>query len=260
MQLRLMSSNIWGEYFGNEVDYRDRQLEGIYRKYQPDVLGLQEMMHSWWASPMWKDLEDQFRFVPVATDGKLNYTPLLYRSDRLEVVDSGWHLYHEELDPSKGFTWVVFQDKQSEQQFAVFNTHFWWKDKLVEHDVIRRYNAMELVHWMRQIGQAYDCPTFFMGDLNCGVESLAWKYLNSCGWETSFAMTENCSGCSSHHGDPVRGADGRYHGQVTGKAKECSIDHIGATRGTRILKQVVITDQDALDATDHSPVYVDVEL
>lgn len=260
MELRLMSSNIWGEYFGNEVEYRDRQLEGIYRKYQPDVLGLQEMMHTWWASPIWNDLDSQYQIVPVMTDGKLNFTPIVYRTERLKVIDSGWYLYHEELDASKGFTWAVFQDKESETQFAVFNTHFWWKDKMLEHDVIRRYNAVDLVHWMRQIGQAYDCPVFFMGDLNCTVDSPAWKYLNSCGWETSFAVTQDCSECSSHHGDPVRGTDGHYHGQMTEKPKECSIDHIGIPHGMHVRRQVAVTDQDALDATDHSPVFVDLDI
>lgn len=259
MDIRLMTSNIWGDYFGNEVDVRDRQLEGIYRKYLPDVLGLQEMTKSWWDSPVWQSLSDQYHFVQADTQGRLNFTPLLYRSSRLEVIACGYQLYHIELDPSKGFTWAVFKIKDNSALFAVFNTHFMWPNG-VEYDVIRRYNAMELTQAMQHITCLYDCPAFFMGDLNCTVDSLAWQLLNKAGYVTSFSVADTCSPISSHHGDPVRGEDNRYHGKMTENPKEKSIDHIGLSASGHVLRQVVVTDTDALDATDHSPVYIDAAL
>lgn len=259
MDIRLMSSNIWGDYFGNEVEFRDRQLESIYRKYLPDVLGLQEMTKSWWDSPIWKELADQYSFVQADTLGKLNFTPLLYRPARLEVIDCGFQLYHEELDPSKGFTWAVFRARDEAVLFAVFNTHFMWPNG-IEYDVIRRYNAMELTQAIARITSRYACPAFFMGDLNCTVDSLAWQFLNRAGYVTSFCAADTFSPISSHHGDPVRGEDGRYHGAMTDLPKEHSIDHIGMSASARALRQVLVTDPAALDATDHSPVYVDLTL
>lgn len=260
MNIRLMSSNIWGDYFGNEVSGRDRQLEGIYRKYLPDALGLQEMTQSWWQSPIWDELKGLYEFVYVPTDGKINYTPLLYNAEKLRVHDSGWHLYHEELDASKGFTWAVFIAKeQPEHKFAVFNTHFMWRNG-VEFDIIRRYNAMELTSAMERISHTYACPVFFMGDLNCTDSSLAWKYFNQQGWVTSHAIAKERSEMSSWHGDPVRGEDNRYYGETTDEAKECSIDHIGMKAETAVTKQAVVIDADALDATDHSPIYADIEI
>ena len=38
--MRIMTSNIWGDYFGNPVDERLDQVLTIYRKYAPDILGL----------------------------------------------------------------------------------------------------------------------------------------------------------------------------------------------------------------------------
>ena len=40
-----------------------------------------------------------------------------------------------------------------------------------------------------------------------------------------------------------------------------SIDHmVGYGEGYKVSEYYIVEDQDALDATDHSPVYVDIEL
>lgn len=67
----------------------------------------------------------------------------------------------------------------------------------------------------------------------------------------------------SHHGNPVRGADGRYHGAVRPSEEdlpEKSIDHVYFTGGLHALRQHVDVDQEALDVSDHSPVVVEFEL
>ena len=89
MTIRLMTSNIWGDYFGNEVSGRDEKLERVYRRYMPDVLGLQEMTDSWHRSPVWERLRGEYAFVPVPTEENTDFTPLLYRKGKLSVVDSG---------------------------------------------------------------------------------------------------------------------------------------------------------------------------
>ena len=68
----------------------------------------------------------------------------------------------------------------------------------------------------------------------------------------------------SHHGNPVRGADGKYHGKLHKPDYDSptnSIDHVFYTAANiRGLKHEIGTDQMALDATDHSPVLVEFEL
>ena len=258
MTIRLMTSNIWGDYFGNEVSGRDEKLERVYRRYMPDVLGLQEMTDSWHRSPVWERLRGEYAFVPVPTEENPDFTPLLYRKGKLSVVDSCRIMYHTELDRSKGITWAVFSTVGG-HLFAVFNTHFMWRDG-VEYDVIRRYNAMELVGQMRQVKRAYDCPCFFMGDLNCTVDSPAWKYLTGEGYLPVREVSSERSEISSWHGDPVRGEDRLFHGSMTSDTWEKSIDHIGAENRTAAERYIVVTDQDALDATDHSPVFADIEV
>ena len=47
---------------------------------------------------------------------------------------------------------------------------------------------------------------------------------------------------------------------MTSDTWDKSIAHIGAERGTVAEKYIVVTDKDALDATDHSPVFADIEV
>lgn len=257
MTIRLMTSNVWGNYFGNEVEVRDVQLLGVMKKYAPDVIGMQEVTAAWQASELFKGLADEFDLVPAKDGDKQNFVPLFYRRERLELVECSYKLYHWFLDSSKGYTWAVFKDKASGKLFGVFNTHFWYKWDVAD-EALRCYNAKDMLAELKFIEEKYHCTAFFMGDMNCGLESQTWKmlhkldYLDCC--ECADEFSPNCS----WHRDPKRGADGRFHGRTTAEPNELSLDHIGVRKGTKVLKQLVIEDQDALDATDHSPVIADI--
>ena len=45
---RVMSSNIWGDYFGNPPHERDEALAGVLLRYAPDLIALQEVTPNWW--------------------------------------------------------------------------------------------------------------------------------------------------------------------------------------------------------------------
>ncbi len=257
-QVRIMTSNIWGDYFGNPVPPRASLLTTVFKRCDADILGFQEVTASWWASELFPSLGQSYTSAPAETGGRLNYTPLFYRTSRFELLDSGWHLYHEKLDPSKGWTFGVLKEKDSGMVFAVFNTHFWWQ-KEEKDEVIRRYNAMEMTFAMKQIAGSFHCPVLFMGDLNCRYDSRTWEYLRENNWRTSYTCTDDHSDCSSLHGDPVIHADGTCTGNTTDDPKEFSIDHIGIPEGVKVLRQYAVIDREALDATDHSPVYADME-
>ena len=258
MQIRLMTSNIWGEYFGNPAGPRAPLLTKVFERYAPDILGLQEVCPHWWDSSLIPALSDKYAMSVAQTDEDVNYTPLFYRKERLELLSASRYLFHMELDPSKGWNYGVFRERLNRKVFAVFNTHFWWKPELRD-DVIRRYNAMEMTAEMESIGRQFSCPVFFMGDLNCTCDSMAWNYLESHGWKTSFQCTEDYSSYSSHHGNPVIHPDGTCSGCTTEEPKERSIDHIGIPAGIKVLRQCAVIDREALDSSDHSPVYADVD-
>ena len=258
MKIRIMTSNIWGDFFGNPVPPRAPLLTTVFERYDPDVLGLQETGDNWWKSSLIPALRNKYTQVPVETGGRLNCIPLFYRTARFDLLEAGFHLFHEKLDYSKGWNCGVLKEKETGTVFAVFNTHFWWKSELRD-DVIRRYNAMEMAAAMKRIGNSVHGPVFFMGDLNCRYDSPAWELLRENGWRTAWACTDNHSACSSHHHNPVIHADGTCTGSTTDEPKENSIDHIGIPEGVKVLRQYTVTDREALDASDHSPVYADVE-
>ncbi len=255
--IRLMTSNVWGDYFGNPVRGRDRILGSVYPHYAPDFLGFQEMTPAWWKSELCHLLASRYQEAAADTRGKTNYTPLFYDSQRFELLECIWDLYHEQLDASKGFTGGIFRSKADGYTLAVFCTHFWWKTG-AEHDKIRAENAEQLIRAMKNVKKRYNCPVFFFGDLNCTCSSQAWRLLNSCGWETAFQRTADHSPEDSLHGDPVYDSKGIPHGTVAAGTVDNSIDHIGVPASVSVIKHRTVTDQDALDATDHSPVYADI--
>lgn len=257
--IRIMTCNIWGDYFGNPVPPRASLLKIVFNRYDADILGFQETTANWWSSEAFEDLKKNYTAVPTETDGRVNYTPLFYRTSRFELLESGWNLFHEKLDVSKGWTCAVLKEKESRKVFAVFNTHFWWQLELKD-EIIRRYNAMEMTHAMKQIAAAYQCPVFFMGDLNCRYTSSTWEFLKGNGWKTSYCCTDDHSTYSSNHYNPVINADGTCTGKTTDEPKEFSIDHIGIPEGVKVLRQYAVIDREALNASDHSPVYADVEI
>lgn len=258
MKVRLMTSNIWGDFFHNPVEPRAPLLAEVFNRWQPDILGLQEVGRSWWKSELFPELGKNYVQVPVENPEKLNCTPLFFREKQFELLDSGRHLFHEPLDYSKGWNCGVFRSRTDGKTFAVFNTHFWWKSELRD-EVIRRYNAMETVAAMKQVGGKFSCPVFLMGDLNCRCDSMTWEYLRAQGWQTSFFCTDHYSPYSSNHHDPVVHADGTCTGCTTDEPKENSIDHIAIPAGVKVLCQHAVIDREALDSSDHSPVYADVE-
>lgn len=52
---------------------------------------------------------------------------------------------------------------------------------------------------------------------------------------------------------------GQEYPETPDEPKEDSIDHIAVPASVEVLLQHAVIDREALDASDHSPVYADVE-
>ncbi len=253
--MRIMTMNIWGDYFGNEVETR---FDGIYNtaiKYSPDVLGLQEMTESWYKSGLLEKLSD---YKAIGFEG--NFVPLLFKRDDFEMLECGYEQYADTPDPSKGITWAVLVYKKNGKRIAVFNTHWWWMEKDVKHDELRAKNAEQLYNRMMLVKKLYDAEPVAFGDLNAKDNSLGLNYLEDKDIYSSYKMADKFSPMSSWHRNPERGEDGLYHGKTTDDDKGMSYDHIISEKGKlKISEQHVVEDQCVLDSTDHSPVYIDFE-
>ena len=256
--MRIMTSNIWGDYFGNPVAVREDAIGRIYRQYAPDILGFQEMTAGWYRGRLFEELHDTYQLIGTEAFDANNYVPMVVKKN-FSLLAKGYEYLAHTPDESKGITWAVLQDAAG-RTFAVCNTHFWWKPG-AEHDAIRVQNAQQLVTVMQQLHTRYACPVWAFGDMNTTLSSEVFAVYAQNGIRHMRELAAVKSDVSSHHGDPVRGEDGRYHGSPTTNDYRASIDHIVALGdGFSVEEYRVIEDPDALDATDHSPVYVDVTL
>jgi len=274
--MRIMTSNIWGDYFGNEVSSREGQLYSVYKKYDPDIIGVQEATGAWWKGEMFHSLEkdgytvvspffihpDDYTDAPGAPlhEG-FNYVPLFVKRSKYKILECGYEPLRNTPDRSKAITWAVLEDKETGKVFGVANTHFWWMARGTEDNLLRAENAKQMVAVMKYINGKHFCPVFSFGDMNTILGSEVFEVYDINHVEHLLDKAVKASKCASHHGDPVRGEDGRYHGKKTQNDKSLSIDHmVGFGEGYKVSEYYIIEDQDALDATDHSPVYVDVEI
>ena len=278
--LKFMSFNIWGDYFGNPVEEREAGVEATILKGHPDVVSLQEVTPGWYASPMFAHLKQKgyalvrgdedaalkrSAFEGEKTPKHINHEPLLYRMDRLKLLDSGTDFFHLSLTASKSASWAVLERKTDGRRFVAFATHFWWQSNGVESDVIRELNARHVLWLLADIRRKWGAglPAILGGDLNSTENSFAHAMLRSGGFVNAASHADVRSPYCSHHGNPIRGVDGKYHGArraASYDTPDYSIDHIFYTKGIHALKHEIITDQTALDVSDHSPVMVEFEL
>ena len=278
--LKFMTFNIWGDYFGNPVEEREAGVETTILKDRPDVVSLQEVTPGWYASQMFSHLKQagyavvrgdedaalkRAAFEGEKTPKHINHEPLLYRTDRLNLLDSGTDFFHLSLTASKSATWAVLERKTDRRRFVAFATHFWWQSNGVESDVIRELNARHVLLLLADIRRKWgaDLPAILGGDLNSTDTSFAHAMLRSGGFVNAASHADVRSPYCSHHGNPIRGVDGKYHGArraAVYDTPDYSIDHIFYTKGIHALKHEIITDQTALDVSDHSPVMVEFEL
>lgn len=260
-ELRMMTFNIWGDYFGNPPCEREQLLLDVVHRYEPDLLAVQEITKNWWQSPFFTELSKDYGIIRPDDEGN-NYTPLLYNKKRLQLSLSGRKLFCPKLDGSKGVTWGIFQDQKTSKQFICFSTHFWWKST-DESNFIRTVNSQQLLDRIWTIQEIIDVPVIGGGDFNCCIDSDPLNELKKHDFLSAQEIADNATPVSSHHGDPVRGEDGKYHGSLRAKdnTPATSIDHIFVEANRiNVLSEFVVLDQDALDASDHSPVCVDFSI
>ena len=121
--MRIMTSNIWGDYFNNSTIGRDDKLYGVYQKYAPDVIGFQEVTKGWYESSLFEKLSKDYCFIGTELFGSKNYVPMALKKE-LILIAKGFEYLENTPDSSKAITWAVV--KQNGIVFALCNTHFWW--------------------------------------------------------------------------------------------------------------------------------------
>lgn len=264
--IRVLYHNIWG----SEMYNRDDMQVEVYLQYMPDVIGLQEVnvdrVRNAKPESIFKMLKDTYTEVPVTATNpsKNSYVPILYRADKLELVDSGWHLYADGAgDQSKSVAWAVFRDKATGKSFGMANTHFYWTSDALGV-AARKIDAAEIIDVVAKAQQKHNVPFIIGGDLNCRMSAEPQIMLRKADWKNAWqSATVYHSNSNGHHSYPTLDeSTGIYSGAPlpTGDYS-AAIDHIYmAGDGAEIRVFETILHTFAIDSSDHCPIFVDVKL
>lgn len=285
-RLRLMTHNVWyadentqawaakGEDCSAAV--RVKGLLRVYKETLPDVIGGQEF------SPLMADLLKE----GLAAEG-LNYTliwgrctPILYRSDKLDLIDSEFFTFPETIpgfegafnnEKTKSCLIGVFRSKETGKAFIFTTTHLWWKkspkegqccqgeEYLLGSDEARMYQIAQVVEKIEKYRRKYACPAVLVGDLNTGYDSAAVQHAMARGFRHAHDIaTEYAEEAVGYHYCFGDGYEKYYYDRPF----QTAIDHIlliGEGEGS-VKRFERYSPEYYFPISDHSPAYIDIEM
>ena len=262
--VRVMSFNIWGNCpKETTIANRDDNEAVILLRYLPDSAGFQE------CSPKLRGQEinifqliaEEYEEVPAepTNEKKNNYTPIVYRPKTLKLVDYGYHYYVGLNDGgSKSITWALFERLDNGKQYIHINTHYYWRGTDPGR-AARITNTGEMLALMYDLLEKYPVPVVFTGDFNCRSDEPPVEVLRRFGLKETRYEAKDSSPWRSHHAYPAYDADRDFFhtGVHPTDERDRSIDHIFTFGDITAEKFVTVVDQEALDASDHCPLFAD---
>ena len=264
----------------------------LMRLYGADIVCLQEFSKDFRINtkPL---LSESYGYTEVEeyhtktqSDGTpINYTPIFYRSDVLRLEDSGYYLYPETMvdpaDPenileindvkSKSLTWAVFYEIATGKRFIVINTHFMYSAKYLTSELqreVRVQNAENLLRVLSEIKSVdgySSLPVVMGGDLNGYVDEPFFTTLTEGGMEWLYRVSpvkdDSCGYCGYCYRDYSTGEIINCFSPV--REPEKTLDYIFMMRGGEentavVSAYVTITDEVALQISDHCPRFADL--
>lgn len=280
MSIRVMSHNQWKwdvnvplwESMGLDcsASVRVRGFVRVYRETQPDIIGCQEV------SPTMAD-----KLVRYLAGEGMRYallwgrdTPILYRQDKFELIDSDFMLYPLELpghegefnnEKTKSYCAAVFREKASNKMFIFMSTHLWWKsdDPSMENyqpgsSLARAYQLGLAMDKLDELQAKYNCPALVVGDFNTSYDTPVIKSAFERGFHHAHDVAvEFADEEQGWHPCSVRGFSDYEKGGFT-----AAIDHIlvrGESEGF-VRRFERYSPEYYLTLSDHSPVFADIEL
>lgn len=244
----VMSYNV---YYKTPEERWENVVQNI-RNNNPDSFGLQE------ATPEWIDAiaaaMPDYAYVGVGrnADGSGEASPVFYKKDKYELVDSGtFWLSKTPEKPSKGWdamfnricTYVVLRDKETRFIYAHFNAHF-------DHmGVIARLESVAVVS--DKISRICNTlPVVFTGDLNDPEGGEMYNRVLETGLRDTKYLAETADDKTTFHG---------YSDLMT-KEKPIDFIFVNAMATKVATYKVDTTKYDGEYASDHHPVISQITL
>ena len=209
---RIMTANMLADAFADssykKAHYRAEIFAGMLVSYTPDVLGLQETDANWnqvldgYLAKIQKTHGIKYSRYLTTYEGKINYTSLLYRSDKFKVENSGvkvfswWadktfnHSYH-----MRNVSWAQFTSlSNSSKKFIVANTHWSYRTEYdngktylsgsstpIATNELRTQCKNETNTFLTSLKKTYpEVPIFLTGDFNTSL-----PFFTQSGWTPS---------------------------------------------------------------------------
>ncbi len=129
-------------------------------------------------------------------------TPIIYRDDKLTLIESGFFRYSESISGfegsfnnggTKSYTFGVFEDKATGKRIAMMSTHLWWKSTHPEskdyqpHSAeARAYQIKQALTRLEEVMAKYSCPGVLVGDLNAAIGGKCLDTAHDMGWNDAF--------------------------------------------------------------------------
>ena len=165
----------------------------VYKETMPDIIGWQESRDIMLDLVLEGCREAGIEYTAVWG----RFTPILYRADKLELLESKFITYPDDIDGfegifndmrSKSANIAVFRIKENGHIFVFTTTHLWWKrnDEATRvndpasyqegSDKAREIQLKMIVDTVAPFREKYGAPSIILGDFNTQYDSLAVKY------------------------------------------------------------------------------------
>ena len=255
--VRIMSSNI---LFDKTLPDRLHLIADYYRASDADLIGMQEVNSV--GTALFETLCDLYAPTTLRhADDKHCYTPILYRRDRFDLIESGSELYRSRGTDTKSMAWAVVADKSSGKKIAIINSHGSLILKSynldatdpVEGELWRVDNVCQMLEKKDELREKYgaELPVFITGDFNTYAHRESIQNMKKILPDSAdIATVSATTGINSFHRLPGRPCD-----------EGTPIDFIFVTDdAVKVLVHCIPTDEVSVAISDHCPVYVDAKL
>ena len=280
MKLRIMSNNQWWADY-NKPAWKEAGLDcsaaarvpgfaRMFREIDADIVGLQECTMLMADMHMRGFAESGMSYAMLWGRD----TPILYKTDKFELVDSAYLVYPTEVPGfdgefnnlnTKSYCIAVLRSKEDGKTIVFGTTHLWymssdpnWKHYQPGSDEARVYQLGLMMDKAEELANKYNCPIVLVGDLNTSRNSTAIKTAFERGYSHASDIATDYS--DKGHGMHKCGEDG--YGPYIPLGPEKAIDHIlvkGAHKGF-VKRFDRYNEEYYMPLSDHLPVYIDVEL
>ena len=282
-KLRIMSHNQW-KYDANSPDWakkgldcsaavREKGFVRVFGELKPDIIGCQEVSGTMADEMIRGCAAEGMRYALLWGRD----TPIVYKPEKLELIDSDFSLYPDELPGREGVfnnymtkSWNVgvFRVKEDGSVLIFMTTHLWFMsdDPNAEwyqphSEEARTYQISIAIKKLDELQAKYNAPAIIVGDFNTVYDSQTVQYALKQGFlHTHNIATDYADETNGWHPCYPNG----YSGYIADGNFSMAIDHIllrnGGNENVTVRRFERFSPDYYLPLSDHSPVFIDAEI